>query len=649
MKNAEARPLVRQIRSAHEFDRLIEKHSSSTGLPIIADFYSDGCGPCRQMAPIFKKYAKKYADKAVFIKIDTNQIHEVSSRYSVRSIPTFIAFHNGKKVNEFSGAGEGQLRQMTDSAIDRAQYENVKLTLEDLVTYYTTKDESKTLESVQGVHTKCVEMIKNNKNKECMGAAAQKLAKNLKKKYKEAPPLQPRFTPEDQASSNPDNKNENDASKNSSKNKDTASDKPNLHLASIESLQEELERRLEAEQEAKDDDSDTDYAEFQHGWSKSDFPERVTIIGGGPAGMSAAIYAARAGLNPVVIAPPMGGQLQGKGVDVENYPGMINVSGPAVVSSMRTQAASFGAVFVAESVDSIDVTKRPFVVNIIGSTGDNNSTNNNNANNNIHIETHTIIVATGAESNWLNIKGEYDMRGGGVSTCATCDGHFFKDTNVVVVGGGDTAMEDALVLARTSKHVTVVHRRDSFRASNILSDRVMNHPSISIRWNTTVQEILGTDSDDGKKLVTGVVLVEKSASPGETTTISCSAVFVAIGHTPTTGFLEGVVEFDPHHAGYVKTYSMSTKTSLPGIYAAGDVADSVYRQAITSAGSGAAAALDAERWLSEEGLGNEADEFEAELLRELMEDMPSSSSASNVYDDVGVSTKGYKESLGVEL
>lgn len=630
--------MVRQIRSAHEFDRLLEKHAGSTGLPVIADFYSDGCGPCRQMAPIFKKLAQEYADKAVFIKIDTNQIHEVSSRYSIRSIPTFIAFHNGKKIQEFSGAGEGQLRQMTNAATDRAQHENVKLTLEDLVEYYHTKDESKTRESVEGVHTKCVEMMKNNNNNnnECVGAAAQKLAKNLKKKYKTAPPLQPRFSPEDQASSNPEKPNDSDAGNNGNS-KNTASgkaDKPNLHLASVESLQEELERRLEAEQDAQEDaDDDADEAEFQHGWSKSDFPERVIIIGGGPAGMSAAIYAARAGLNPVVIAPPMGGQLQGKGVDVENYPGMINVTGPAVVSSMRTQAASFGAVFVAETVDALDIQSRPFVVKT-------NSTN---------IATHTIIVATGAESNWLHVKGEYDMRGGGVSTCATCDGHFFKDTHVVVVGGGDTAMEDALVLARTSKHVTVVHRRDSFRASKVLAERVMHHPSISIRWNTTVLEILGTDTDEDKKLVTGVVLESTASSPADTTTLSCSAVFIAIGHTPTTGFLEGVVEFDPQHAGYVKTYDMSTKTSVPGIYAAGDVADSVYRQAITSAGSGAAAALDAERWLSEEGLGNEAAEFEAELLRELMEDMPSSSSSSNVYDDASVNSKGYKESLGAEL
>ena len=197
--------------------------------------------------------------------------------------------------------------------------------------------------------------------------------------------------------------------------------------------------------------------------------------------------------------------------------------------------------------------------------------------------------------------------------------------------------------------MTVVHRRDSFRASKVLAERVMNHPSISIRWNTTVLEILGTDTDEDKKLFTGVVLESTASSPADTTTLSCSAVFIAIGHTPTTGFLEGVVEFDPQHAGYVKTYDMSTKTSVPGIYAAGDVADSVYRQAITSAGSGAAAALDAERWLSEEGLGNEAAEFEAELLRELMEDMPTSSSSSNVYDDASVNSKGYKESLGVEL
>ena len=214
----------------------------------------------------------------------------------------------------------------------------------------------------------------------------------------------------------------------------------------------------------------------------------------------------------------MGVQLQGKGVDVENYPGMINVKGPAVVATMRNQAASFGAVFEAETVLNIDTSTRPLKVITNSST----------------IETHTIILATGAESNWLGVPGEWEMRGGGVSTCATCDGHFYKDTHVLVVGGGDTAMEDALVLARTSKKVTVIHRRDTFRASKVLAQRVMEHPSIDIKWNTVVEEVIGESApnDPEKKLVKGAIL--KDVITGETITQSCEAVFVAIGHTPTT-------------------------------------------------------------------------------------------------------------------
>ncbi len=370
--------------------------------------------------------------------------------------------------------------------------------------------------------------------------------------------------------------------------------------------------------------------------------------------MSAAIYAARAGLSPLVICPSMGGgQLQGKGVEVENYPGLHNITGPGVIAAMRLQAIHFGAVFEDDLVMRIDASERPLQV-VTNSTGS--------------IRTHSIIVATGAESNWLSIPGEYEMRGGGVSSCATCDGFLFAGKNVVVVGGGDAAMEDALVLARTSRSVTVIHRRDSFRASRVLAQRVMDHPSISIRWNTTVQEITGefsSSSETGtndenldldvpesrQKLVTGVVL--RNVHTLEESHLSCDAVFVAIGHTPATSFLQGVVEFDSNHPGYVKTISGTTRTSVPGIFAAGDVADAVYRQAITSAGSGAAAALDAERWLSEEGLGNEAADFEAELLAELMGDdsgRDSGFSAYNIYEDASSRVVGMKESLaGAEL
>lgn len=630
-----ARPLVRHIRSAEEFDRLIAKHSRSTGLPVIADFYSDGCGPCRMMAPIFKRMAKENEGKAVFVKVDTNQVHQLSSRYSVRSIPTFIAFYNGKQKNQFSGAGEEQLRQMVSNMINQADYENVVLTRENLGSYYEKHDSQKSEEAIDSIHKKCVDMLKQKDLADCVGAAARKLAKDLKRKYKDTPTLIPRFTEEYRApkESASDTSKKSKEPKSRKESPTPNNNKANLNLATLEELQNELKLRLEAEEEAKVEDEDDDDAEFENGWKKSNFPERVTIIGGGPAGISAAIYAARAGLKPVVVAPPMGGQLQGKGVDVENYPGMIDVTGPAVVATMRSQAADFGAVFEAETVVQVDASKRPFKVITNSST----------------IETHTIILATGAESNWLGVDGEYEMRGGGVSTCATCDGHFFKDTHILVVGGGDTAMEDALVLARTSKSVTLVHRRDTFRASKVLAQRVMEHPSINIMWNTTVQEIIGESApnDPDKKLVTGAKLLAKNTQ--ETFIISCSAVFVAIGHTPTTQFMNGVVDFDPNHAGYVLTQHGSTATSTPGIFAAGDVADAVYRQAITSAGSGAAAALDAERYLSEQGLGNEEAEFEAELLREMMDLGRVSDDGYNAYADDNVATRGYKESVKAEL
>lgn len=409
---------------------------------------------------------------------------------------------------------------------------------------------------------------------------------------------------------------------------------------------EELEKRLEAEAEAMEEElEEEDFAEFEHSYVPGDFPERVAIIGGGPAGMSAAIYAARAGLKPVVVAPPMGGQLQGKGVDVENYPGLANVTGPEVVAAMREQAASFGAVFECEAVIKLDTSQRPYKVYTNSSV----------------IDTHAIIVATGAESNWLDIPGEYEMRGGGVSSCAICDGAAFYQKDVVVVGGGDSAMEEALVLARTSETVTVIHRRDEFRASKVLAQRVMEHPTIKIKWNKVVKKIVGkaadssdsdgedVDLDNQQKLVTGVLLSDTET--GEESMYPTSAVFVAIGHTPTTSFLENIVDFDEEHDGYIETIGTSTKTSAAGIFAAGDVSDAIYRQAITSAGSGAAAALDAERWLSEEGLGNEQAEFEAELLAELMADDIDMNAGSgyNAYEDAGGRGTGVKESARVEL
>jgi len=616
----------------------------------------------------------------VFVKVDTNAMHEISNRYQVRSLPTFKFFLGGRKVHEFSGAGEGQLRQFTRDVVQKAEFENVLLPAENLVKFYAEKDPSKTEEDVGKVYAKCASQVKGaNPEKMCVGAVARNLVKSLKKKYGDGPETTVRFEPEE-----PKAEGDESAGKQQAKPRARGkSDSANLQLATKEELMAELERRLEAEEEAKLEEEDDDDAEFEHSWTPSPFPERVTIIGGGPAGLSAAIYAARAGLRPVVVAPPMGGQLQGKGVDVENYPGLFNVTGPAVVSLMRQQAIEFGATFEAETVVEVDASSRPIKVRTNSSV----------------IETHAVVVATGAESNWLGVKGEYEMRGGGVSSCATCDGHMYRGKHVLVVGGGDTAMEEALVLARTSESVTVVHRRDEFRASKILAQRVMEHPSITVRWNAVLVEVLGRpadaeDAQDGEDvdLDAPVQMVVRGARlrdvyTEEESVIEAEALFVAIGHTPATSFLEGIVEFNPDReclryderydetarvialtglkplvslsllllpradAGYVLTKGTSTRTSLDGVFACGDVSDSVYRQAITSAGSGAAAALDAERWLSEEGLGNEEADFEAELLAELMADGPGEEDAGgyNAYEDAGGRIEGMKESIASEL
>lgn len=609
---------------------------------MVVDFYSDGCGPCRMMAPIFKKLAQEIGqDKAVFVKVDTSALHELSSKYQIRSLPTFVFFLNGKKWNQFSGAGEGQLRQMTQQAVRESESQNVELTIENLTTYYNDVEPSKSEADIDTVYQKCVGMVKGAKT--CVGAAANQLSRRLKKKYKKAPEMEERFAADKRAPGTGGEKKPDEKPKaSSSRGTRGASDKPNLNLASKEQLMEELEKRLDAERDEQVEEEDDDEAEEAHSYVKGDFPEKVVVIGGGPAGMSAAIYAARANLQPVVIAPPMGGQLQGKGVDVENYPGLFNMTGPGVVAAMRAQAAMFGAVFEGEIVEYVDVTSRPMKVVTNAST----------------IETHSIIVATGAESNWLGVPGEYEMRGGGVSSCATCDGAVFRGQEVVVIGGGDSAMEDALVLARTSSKVTVIHRREEFRASKILAQRVLDHPVIEVRWNTVLKEIVGkvveqeapegddVNLDEQVKTVQSVKLMDVNTQ--EISELKTDAVFVAIGHTPTTKFMEGVVEFDTEHPGYLKTVGRSTKTTVNGIFAAGDVSDAVYRQAITSAGSGAAAALDAERYLSEEGLGNEAAEMEAELMAELMAGNEERISY-NAYTDAGGRVEGMKESIAAEL
>jgi thioredoxin reductase (NADPH) len=304
----------------------------------------------------------------------------------------------------------------------------------------------------------------------------------------------------------------------------------------------------------------------------------VTIIGSGPAGLTAAVYAARANLSPLLIEGwQSGGQLTTT-TEVENYPGFAKgIMGPELMKEMRAQAERFGTEFLTGDVTEVDFKKYPLSITV-----DNERT----------IEARTVIIATGASAIQIGLKNEARLTGHGVSTCATCDGFFFRGKDLVVVGGGDSAMEEANFLTKFATKVFVVHRRDKLRASKILQDRAMRNEKISFIWNSVVEDILGPD------LVTGVRL--KNLVTGTTTTLACTGVFVAIGHRPNTALVAGQLDMDAK--GYIVTNN-GTATSVAGVFAAGDVQDSTYRQAITAAGTGCMAAIDAERFLEARGHG----------------------------------------------
>jgi thioredoxin reductase (NADPH) len=313
----------------------------------------------------------------------------------------------------------------------------------------------------------------------------------------------------------------------------------------------------------------------------SDSPERLVIIGAGPAGYTAAIYAARAMLKPLLLSGfEPGGQLMIT-TDVENYPGFAEpVQGPWLMEQFRAQAEHVGARLESEHVVELDDSVRPF--RIVCDSGR-------------VIEAQSVILATGAKAKWLGLPGEEALKGFGVSACATCDGFFFRKKNVVVVGGGNSAVEEALYLSGIAASVTVIHRRDAFRAERILIDRLLARPNVSVRWNRTVEDIVGGGTPKG---VTHVML--RDVATGALEELATDGVFVAIGHAPQTELVRGKVELKPN--GYVKTAPNSTATNVDGLFAAGDVADDVYRQAVTAAGLGCMAALEADRWLAAKGL-----------------------------------------------
>jgi thioredoxin reductase (NADPH) len=311
--------------------------------------------------------------------------------------------------------------------------------------------------------------------------------------------------------------------------------------------------------------------------------EKVIIIGSGPAGLTAAIYAARANLQPLCIEGLITGGMPGGQLmittDVENYPGFPDgVEGPAMMKLFRDQALRFGTRIITQDVDRVDFSERPYKVWADGQ----------------EYQGQSIVIATGAKAKWLGLESEQALMNMGVSACATCDGFFFRDQDVCVVGGGDTAMEEALYLANLCKSVTIIHRRDEFRASKIMQKRVIDHEKIKIAWNSVIEDIL----DVSKGEVTAVRV--RDTQNGDERLIACQGVFIAIGHKPNTEIFQGMMEFDD--LGYIVTKLGTVETEIPGVFACGDVQDHQWRQAVTAAGTGCMAALSAERWLGHEGL-----------------------------------------------
>ncbi len=302
--------------------------------------------------------------------------------------------------------------------------------------------------------------------------------------------------------------------------------------------------------------------------------ENVIIVGSGPAGLTAAIYSSRALLKPLMIeGEEVGGQLMTT-TDVENFPGFPEgIMGPELMEVTKKQAERFGTRFLAKNVTKVDLSARPFKLWV----GDQ------------EFQTKSIIVSTGASAKYLGLENEKRLLGRGVSACATCDGAFFRDQTVIVIGGGDTAMEEATFLTRFAKKVIIVHRRNEFRASKIMADKAINHEKIEVMWDSALEDVVG------EKLVEAAKI--KNLKTGEVQEVKCEGIFIAIGHKPNTDLFSGQIK--TNEVGYIETEGHTTRTSVEGVFAAGDVADDKYRQAITAAGTGCMAAIDCERWLEE--------------------------------------------------
>jgi len=553
-----SRAEVEEVTGEAQFKKILANNPA-----VVVDFYSTTCGPCIMIAPKYKELSKEFDGRVKFLKVNVQTAYV---GVQVRSMPTFHFYVQGKLEHQFAGADENGMRQWAQQIANKADAMDIEVSLGALEAFYQKHDPSK-LEGVDEIYEKY---------------PAYKLVQILKKKYGEAPEFTKKNRPKPK-------KEEGGAGAGA------AGKGVDIKKMDLEDLKAEVYRRESASEEKeaalmlKKNSRRREKLVERCSAEGGGVPVKLAVVGGGPAGVTAAIYAARAGLKPVVVAPAMGGQLMSKGVNVENYPGIFEASGGDIVRLMKKQAMRFAATFEEEQALSVDFSSRPFKIQT----------------NNSIILAHSVVVATGADSRWLGVKGEEDLKGGGVSSCATCDGFLYSGKPVVVVGGGDTAMEDALVLARTSSSVTLIHRRDSFRASKVLAAAVLANSKITVMWNSTVDEFKASEGG-----VLSSVAVKSVDDETNVTDVPAEAAFVAIGHIPNTQLFEGQLEMTDN--GYLITRPASTQLSVAGVFAAGDVADWVYRQAVTSAGSGSEAALDAERWLSEQMVSVGSDDEEAD-------------------------------------
>jgi len=565
---------VQEVYSHEEFTNLL---ANAGNLPVIVDFYSPSCGPCHMIAPVFRRVAVEYTGRAVFAKIDCNVNTVTPPMMGVRSMPTFQFFRKNQKVHEFVGADESQLRRTIQSMVAAAEQEAAQQPrpqqpqpqqpppqqpppqqrppqqptqqpqTSSRRTSTSNVDSLDSELSAQSLLEFFLKVDPSLATKEIVDIYLQENAANMKRflgfldrQYGQTPktrtsqqsqPQRPPQQPEQprQAQPQPQAPQEQPKVQQSNEDKPKSNEAQDVRSISTEMLKRELAKREEEEAESEVE---------QDEWRRTHNPcsinrnrdrslvEKVVIIGGGPSGTTAAIYAARANLCPLAIAPALGGQLMAKGVDVENYPGMPRENGGRMIQVFKQQAESFFTEFMDDTVLSVNVSQRPFLIETKSSG---------------LIKAHSIIISTGADSRWLDVEGEYEYRGHGVSACAACDGYLYKGKSCAVVGGGDTAMEAALMLSRICSAVTIIHRRESFRASWAMQQRVLDNSRITVQWNTDVTRFVGRKKNmhgQWQKFLTHVDLSDPRDRLATKDKLAVDAVFVAIGHDPNTGFLQ---------------------------------------------------------------------------------------------------------------